>query len=270
MARRWPSWPRSNGVTLKFEAAAAGGIPIVKALREGLIAHGVDAVNGILNGTCNYILTEMEASGPLLCRCAEGSAGAGLCRGRSRRWMSAAAIPRTSWRCCRAWPSAPRPTWTRMTVEGIAHITADDIAFAREFGFRIKLLGVARRVGDGIDQQRPSRHGAPRARRWPMSTAPPMACWWMRARPGRSSSPAAARAKRPPPRAVIADIVEIARGYAGAGVRPAGRRPDAAEARRRHGARCRPGICASRCWTCPACWPTSPASWRKPVFPSKA
>ncbi|HYS45365.1 MAG TPA: homoserine dehydrogenase, partial [Rhizomicrobium sp.] len=52
-----------NGVTLKFEAAAAGGIPIVKALREGLIAHGIDAVKGILNGTCNYILTEMESSG---------------------------------------------------------------------------------------------------------------------------------------------------------------------------------------------------------------
>jgi homoserine dehydrogenase len=52
-----------NGVSLKFEAAAAGGIPIIKALRESLIAHGVDAVKGILNGTCNYILTEMEASG---------------------------------------------------------------------------------------------------------------------------------------------------------------------------------------------------------------
>src|SRR4051812_26103133 len=53
----------TNGVTLKFEAAAAGGIPIVKALREGLIAQPIDAVKGILNGTCNYILTEMESSG---------------------------------------------------------------------------------------------------------------------------------------------------------------------------------------------------------------
>jgi hypothetical protein len=52
-----------KGVTLKFEAAAAGGIPIVKVLREDLIAHGVDAVKGILNGTCNFILTEMERSG---------------------------------------------------------------------------------------------------------------------------------------------------------------------------------------------------------------
>jgi len=73
-----------NGVTsLKFEAAAAGGIPIVKALREGLIAHGVDAIKGILNGTCNYILTEMEAVGPPFRRCAERSPGQGLCRGRS-------------------------------------------------------------------------------------------------------------------------------------------------------------------------------------------
>ena len=71
-----------NGVTLKFEAAVAGGIPIVKALRESLIGNGIDAVNGILNGTCNYILTEMER-GPHLRRCAEGGAGPRLCRGRS-------------------------------------------------------------------------------------------------------------------------------------------------------------------------------------------
>ena len=49
-----------RGLALKFEAAAAGGIPIVKALRESLIAHGVSSVRGILNGTCNYILTDME------------------------------------------------------------------------------------------------------------------------------------------------------------------------------------------------------------------
>ncbi len=52
-----------KNVALKFEAAVAGGIPIVKALRESLVAYDVQAVKGILNGTCNYILTEMEASG---------------------------------------------------------------------------------------------------------------------------------------------------------------------------------------------------------------
>ena len=52
-----------RNVALKFEAAVAGGIPIVKALRESLIAHGINAVRGILNGTCNFILTQMEATG---------------------------------------------------------------------------------------------------------------------------------------------------------------------------------------------------------------
>ena len=52
-----------KGLALKFEAAIAGGIPIVKALRESLISHGILAVRGILNGTCNYILTNMEATG---------------------------------------------------------------------------------------------------------------------------------------------------------------------------------------------------------------
>ena len=52
-----------NGVALKFEAAICGGIPIVKSLREGLIAYDISAVRGILNGTCNFILTQMEATG---------------------------------------------------------------------------------------------------------------------------------------------------------------------------------------------------------------
>ena len=58
-----------KNLALKFEAAVAGGIPIVKTLRESLIAHGVDAVKGILNGTCNYILTQMEAAGRGFPRC---------------------------------------------------------------------------------------------------------------------------------------------------------------------------------------------------------
>ncbi|HEY1638371.1 MAG TPA: homoserine dehydrogenase, partial [Rhizomicrobium sp.] len=52
-----------RGVPLRFEAAAAGGIPIVKGLRQSLITYGIDAIHGVLNGTCNYILTQMEATG---------------------------------------------------------------------------------------------------------------------------------------------------------------------------------------------------------------
>ena len=137
---------------LKFEAAIAGGIPIVKALRESLISHGILAVRGILNGTCNYILTEYGSDGPGFRRCASRCSEAWLRRsrpnaGRGRRrhraQAGAALEPRIR----------HKAGLDRMTVEGIERITSDDIRFAREFGFRIKLLGIARRVGDGIDQR---------------------------------------------------------------------------------------------------------------------
>jgi len=141
-----------NKVTLKFEAAAAGGIPIVKALREGLIAHGVDAVKGILNGTCNYILTEMESSGRAFADVLKEAQAKGYAEAdptldvgggdTAHKLALLAAI---------AFGTAPN--LGAVAVEGIQHITPDDIAFASEFGFRIKLLGVARKVDGKIDQR---------------------------------------------------------------------------------------------------------------------
>lgn len=141
-----------KGVTLKFEAAAAGGIPIVKVLREDLIAHGVDAVKGILNGTCNFILTEMERSGR--------GFDAVLAEAQAKGYAEADptldvgggdTAHKLALLASLAFGSAP--ALDAVAVEGITHITADDIAFASEFGFRIKLLGTARRVGDAIDQK---------------------------------------------------------------------------------------------------------------------
>jgi homoserine dehydrogenase len=141
-----------HGVQLKFEAAAAGGIPIVKTLRESLIAHGVDAVMGILNGTCNYILTEMEASGRPFAEVlreaqirgyAEADPALDVGGGDTAHKLALLASL--------AFGTAPQ--MQGMTIEGIEHITTDDIGFAREFGFRIKLLGVARRTGNVIDQK---------------------------------------------------------------------------------------------------------------------
>ena len=142
----------SKGVTLKFEAAAAGGIPIVKALREGLIAHGVDAVKGILNGTCNYILTEMESSGRSFAEVLKEAQAKGYAEadpaldvGGSDTAHKLALLASVAF--------GTAPNFGAIAVEGIEHVTADDIAFASEFGFRIKLLGVARRVGDAVDQK---------------------------------------------------------------------------------------------------------------------
>ena len=141
-----------NGVTLKFEAAAAGGIPIVKVLREDLIAHGVDAVKGILNGTCNYILTEMESSGRSFAEVLKEAQAKGYAEADPALDVGGGdTAHKLALLASLAFGTAP--DLANVSVEGIEHITADDIAFASEFGFRIKLLGVARRVGDKIDQK---------------------------------------------------------------------------------------------------------------------
>jgi homoserine dehydrogenase len=147
----------AHGVTLKFEAAAAGGIPILKALREGLIAHEVNAVKGILNGTCNYILTEMETSGRSFAEVLKDAQAKGYAEadpaldvGGGDTAHKLALLSSLAF--------GTKPDLDAIAVQGIEHITADDIAYAREFGFRIKLLGVTRRVtakdgSRGIEQK---------------------------------------------------------------------------------------------------------------------
>src|SRR5665213_138262 len=146
-----------NAVTLKFEAAAAGGIPIVKALREGLIAYPVAAVKGILNGTCNYILTEMESSGRAFADVLKEAQAKGYAEADPTLDIGGGdTAHKLALLSAIAFGTAP--DLGAVAVEGIAHITPDDIAFASEFGFRIKLLGVARKHNDGttlgkIDQK---------------------------------------------------------------------------------------------------------------------
>ena len=141
-----------KGVALKFEAAVAGGIPIVKALRESLVAHGVGAVRGILNGTCNFILTQMEATGrPFADVLAEAQrmgfaeADPSLDIGGHDTAHKLALLASLAF--------GIRPSLDYITVDGIARVTPEDITFAHEFGYRIKLLGVARQGPDGIDQR---------------------------------------------------------------------------------------------------------------------
>lgn len=141
-----------KGRALKFEAAIAGGIPIVKSLRESLVSHGMLAVRGILNGTCNFILTNMEATGRAF--------GDVLIDAQKLGYAEADPIldvgggdTAHKLALLSSLAFGTKPDLEHMTIEGIERITPDDIRFAREFGFRIKLLGIARRVGDGIDQR---------------------------------------------------------------------------------------------------------------------
>jgi homoserine dehydrogenase len=145
------SLAEKNGVSLNYEAAVAGGIPVIKAMREGFAGNQINSIYGILNGTCNYMLTAMRESGRdfdvILKEAQEkGYAEAdpsfdvdGIDAGHKLSILSALAF-------------GVQPDFGKMHIEGIRKITAADIAFAAEFGHRIKLLGVAKRMGDQIIQ----------------------------------------------------------------------------------------------------------------------
>src|SRR3954468_8105395 len=141
-----------KGGILSFEAAVAGGIPIIKALREGLVGNRVRRLYGILNGTCNYILTTMRETGRdfdvvLAEAQAAGYAEAdpsfdvdGIDAAHKLAVLTGAAF-------------GARVNFDGIHVEGIRRVTSMDIQFAEELGYRIKLLGLARETKYGIEQR---------------------------------------------------------------------------------------------------------------------
>ena len=125
---------RRHGGHFFFEASVAGGIPIIKALREGLVANRFGLIHGILNGTCNYILTRMER---------EGADYAAILADESldvEGWDTAHKAAILAYLAHGTWVPVKK-----MLVEGITRITQADIAFARENGYAIKLLAVITR-----------------------------------------------------------------------------------------------------------------------------
>ncbi|MDR5833809.1 homoserine dehydrogenase [Caballeronia sp. LZ034LL] len=141
---------RAKGVMVAFEAAVAGGIPIIKALREGLTANRIAYIAGIINGTTNYILSEMRDRGldfATALKAAQelGYAEAdptfdieGVDAAHKVTIMSAIAF------------GVP-VQFERAYVEGISKLAAIDIRYAEDLGYRIKLLGIARRTEQGIE-----------------------------------------------------------------------------------------------------------------------
>ncbi len=140
----------ARNVSLGFEAAVAGGIPVVKVLREALSGNTIDRVYGILNGTCNYILTRMEAEG----------IGFDECLAEAQRLGYAEADPtfdidgfdtahKLAILASLAFGTAI--DLEAVHVEGIRSITSDDLKAADDLGYRVKLLGVAQRTDHGIE-----------------------------------------------------------------------------------------------------------------------
>jgi homoserine dehydrogenase len=199
-----------RNLQLKFEAAVAGGIPIVQTLRESLIAHEIQAVKGILNGTCNYILTQMEALGAPFSKVLKEAQALGYAEADPTLDVGGGdTAHKLALLSSLAFGVAP--DLASMHVEGIAHITPADIHFASEFGFRIKLLGVARRTSSGIDQK---VHPAMVRVRSPLANVDGAANGVLvdagEAGPFFFSGRGAGEA--PTASAVVADLVEIARG----------------------------------------------------------
>jgi len=141
---------RDKGVMVAFEAAVAGGIPIIKALREGLTANRIEWIAGIINGTTNFILSEMRAKGldfAVVLKEAQrlGYAEAdptfdieGVDAAHKLTIMSAIAF-------------GTPVQFDRAHIEGITKLQATDIKYAEQLGYRIKLLGITRRRDHGIE-----------------------------------------------------------------------------------------------------------------------
>jgi homoserine dehydrogenase len=140
----------SRGRVLRFEAAVAGAIPVVKALTEGLAGNEIDRVLGVMNGTCNYILTRMESAG-LEYETVFDEANqlgfleadptldvGGIDAGHKLALLAAIAY-------------GVQVPFDEVELEGIERVSIDDIRRARDLGFRIKLLGVARMTGRGLE-----------------------------------------------------------------------------------------------------------------------
>ena len=139
-------------VALAFEASVAGGIPIVKTLREGLAGNSIDRVYGVLNGTCNYILSRMELEGLSFQECLKEAQRLGYAEadptfdiGGFDTAHKLAILTSLAFGVAIA-PEA-------IDIEGIERVTLADIEAAEELGFRIKLLGVAQRTVDGVEQR---------------------------------------------------------------------------------------------------------------------
>jgi len=140
----------AGNLPLMYEASTAGGIPVIGALRNGLSANHIESIKGIMNGTCNYMLTKMINEGAQYDDILKESQELGYAEAdptfdvggfdASHKLLILASI---------AYGIDAKPE--DILIEGIENITQTDVAFAKEFGYEIKLLGIAKKVNDGVE-----------------------------------------------------------------------------------------------------------------------
>ncbi|WP_188053993.1 homoserine dehydrogenase [Sphingosinithalassobacter sp. CS137] len=142
----------SGGVALKYEAAVAGGIPVIKGLREGAAANVIDRVYGILNGTCNFVLTKMEAEGRDFAEILAEAQRLGYAEADPSTDIDGVdAAHKLSILASLAFGA--QPAFADVVVTGIRNVIAADIAEAAALGYRVRLLGMADADGKGLFQR---------------------------------------------------------------------------------------------------------------------
>ncbi|MGI9477068.1 MAG: homoserine dehydrogenase [Hyphomicrobiaceae bacterium] len=142
-----------NGAALAFEAAVAGGIPVIKAMRESLIGNSITRVYGILNGTCNYILTRMQEEGLGFEEILKDAQALGYAEADPTFDVGGFdTAHKLSLLTTLAFGTEGAKS-DQIYVEGIENITPADIEAADQLGYRIKLLGVSMKTDSGIEQR---------------------------------------------------------------------------------------------------------------------
>src|SRR5215207_8446179 len=140
---------RENGVQLRFEGAVAGVVPVIRVLQESLAASRVERIHGIVNGTTNYILTEMERSGLSYAEALGQAQALGYAEADPTDDVTGRDAAAKMAILARLAFSTPVHL-DQVVYEGIEHLTGEDIAYAKDLGLGLKLIGTAERVDGGI------------------------------------------------------------------------------------------------------------------------
>ena len=142
----------AKGLNLRFEAAVAGGIPVIKTLMEGLAGNEITRVMGVMNGSCNYILTRMENSGKTYQEIFAEADGLGYLEADPQLDVGGVdAAHKLAILSSIAFGS--QVDFAGIQLEGIERVSIEDIRAAADMGYKIKLLGVAQKTGRGLEQR---------------------------------------------------------------------------------------------------------------------
>ncbi len=203
----------TGNLSLRYEAAVAGGIPVIKGLRDGASANRIERVYGILNGTCNYILTEMEKHGRAFDDVLKDAQEIGYAEADPSFDIDGVdAAHKLAILAALSFGKAL--DFDGVEIDGIRHIMAADIGQAKALGYRIRLLGMAR-IDDGKLFQRVNPYLVPEGHPLAHIDGSTNAVVAEGNFSGRLMFQGAGAGEGPTASAVVADLIDIARGDAG-------------------------------------------------------